>query len=1040
MHGSKSGTFRRRRRRRAGVGVLALVAGIAATMCGVSASPAAALVPSGVSTTPPMGFNSWYFFANGVTADNLAAEADAMAAPQSGLGGASLKSLGYTDVGIDGGWWLQSQSPNARDADGIVPGVHFFTAPIKATATSAQPGFSADAAHDGDPGTMWHTAWNSSGQPVSPVSASNPQSITLDMRAAHTVDAVTYVPRSDSSTNGIITAYNVYTSTDGATYTKVVSGGTWANDSTTKIAKFPATSARYVRLEATAGDGGFASAVEVMPDVVKTAASSTVATGGSSVTYDLGVSDGVGDTVPVPVDAVSYQSQSGETVTGFAVDASTDGVTYHQVATGAPGGTVNLPAQLARYVRLVATGGAFGTGTGSGGTVQGEAAGTYLSMNQLTAHVHSQGLRAGIYTDTGSTGCGGQWGSGGHESADTTQFANWGFDYAKIDHCGGDAGYPTAQSDYLAWGSHLSSATTSGGVSHPMSLEICEWGAEDPDGPWMWGGAAGSTWRTGNDITGSYGGDLTAGMTKINWSQVTNNFALNDHPSNAGPGQHNDPDYLLLGTGFGGNLTTNEKQSYFGMWAIQSAPLRVETDLADIDSTTLGIIGNSAVIAVDQDSASSQAQKIIDTGTVQVWSKKLSASGSRAVLVLNTGASSTTYNFTLSGTDLMGTPSSVKELYSGTDDTSAFNTSESLSLTLASHQSVLLQITGAGEQRPETVFVRDSSGNLQQRTWNGSSWSSWSPLSLGVAGSTGPGSFQGSPAVVSSPSGTDVFVRGGDNHVWENTYTGDTGSGFPGWTGWVNLGGSVATSPTAASLGQDRIDVFAQGTDGALWQNTYEQVSNGTGGGIITPGLAWGGWKSLGGPTGSTFTGTPSAVASLNRIDLFVRGTDNALYQRSLVNNTWTGWTGLGGTLTGAPAAASAGPGQVDVFITQANQGADNVYEKQWTTAAGWSGSWASLGSQNVTGGGLAAAESGSRVNVYAQGTDNHLWQWYYTRSGGAWQQLDSTLTLDANSSPAAAAPSSSDARAVTCPPKRQGTASGPRSCQERAHPRPHCC
>ncbi|WP_171640745.1 discoidin domain-containing protein [Paenibacillus phytorum] len=125
-----------------------------------------------------------------------------------------------------------------------------------ATATSQETGGennSASMAIDGDTNTIWHTKWNKSDV--------LPQSITLKLGAALPINKVTYLPR-QSGVNGIITAYNVYVSKDGVTFTKVASG-TWANDNAEKVATFDPTDALYVKLEATAGVNGWASAAEI---------------------------------------------------------------------------------------------------------------------------------------------------------------------------------------------------------------------------------------------------------------------------------------------------------------------------------------------------------------------------------------------------------------------------------------------------------------------------------------------------------------------------------------------------------------------------------------------------------------------------------------------------------------------------------------------------------------------------------------------------------------------------------------------------------
>jgi Alpha galactosidase A len=67
-------------------------------------------------------------------------------------------------------------------------------------------------------------------------------------------------------------------------------------------------------------------------------------------------------------------------------------------------------------------------------------------MANIADYIHSLGLKAGIYTDAGRDGCsmypdsGPKYmntGSEGHYEQDFLQFSKWGFDYVKVDWCGG---------------------------------------------------------------------------------------------------------------------------------------------------------------------------------------------------------------------------------------------------------------------------------------------------------------------------------------------------------------------------------------------------------------------------------------------------------------------------------------------------------------------------------------------------------------------------------------------------------------------------
>lgn len=122
-------------------------------------------------------------------------------------------------------------------------------------ASSFNAGHPPENAIDGDIATFWHTEWS----PPDPL----PQSITLNLGTAKSVSSLSYQPRFDGNLNGTIRDYVVYVSQDGRGYTEVARG-TWVTDARRKTVTFPATQARYVKLEALSASGGsYASAAEV---------------------------------------------------------------------------------------------------------------------------------------------------------------------------------------------------------------------------------------------------------------------------------------------------------------------------------------------------------------------------------------------------------------------------------------------------------------------------------------------------------------------------------------------------------------------------------------------------------------------------------------------------------------------------------------------------------------------------------------------------------------------------------------------------------
>jgi hypothetical protein len=182
---------------------------------------------------------------------------------------------------------------------------------------------------------------------------------------------------------------------------------------------------------------------------------------------------------------------------------------------------------------------------------------------------------------------------------------------------------------------------------------------------------------------------------------------------------------------------------------------------------------------------------------------------------------------------------------------------------------------------------------------------------------------------------------------------------------WDSLGGVSTSSPAAVSWSSSyfRLDVFVRGTDGALWHKAYQN--------------GWGRWESLG---GQLAYGTGPAVSSWGsgRLDAFVQGTDGALWHKAWTGTSWSGWQSLGGKLTASPAATSDGH-KIDVFVRGTNAA---VYQKYWSGSA-WSG-WISLGGQVASNTGPAASQSGW---VIVQGTDNQFWQRGGV-GGNGWEHL----------------------------------------------------
>ena len=156
--------------------------------------------------------------------------------------------------------------------------------------------------------------------------------------------------------------------------------------------------------------------------------------------------------------------------------------------------------------------------------------------------------------------------------------------------------------------------------------------------------------------------------------------------------------------------------------------------------------------------------------------------------------------------------------------------------------------------------------------WNkhyqpGSGWSSWEYLG---------GYLTSSPAATSPANGViDVFVRGTNGALYSKQLSGGV------WGSWNNIGGQLApgTGPAVCAQNANSLDVFVQGADHALYYTHWD-------------GTKWSAWQNLGG----YLTSSPAATSPANGvIDVFVRGTNGALWESSYNNGSYA-WASIGNT------------------------------------------------------------------------------------------------------------------------------------------------
>jgi len=255
-------------------------------------------------------------------------------------------------------------------------------------------------------------------------------------------------------------------------------------------------------------------------------------------------------------------------------------------------------------------------------------------IKALVDHIHSVGLKFGIYSDAGYMTCGGFPGSLGYEYQDARTYADWGVDYLKYDWC--HTGNQSAPDSYRLMKNALVLA------GRPIVFSICEWGVSQP---WTWAPEVGNLWRTTYDIRPCWDcGEKVMSMGSMveNFIGFTKILDLQvGLEAYSGPGAWNDPDMLEVGNG---QLSYDENVAHFSLWCILAAPLMLGNDIRTMSDEVFEIITNPEVIAVNQDPLGRQGRKVRDDGDVEVWSRELH-DGGRAVVLFNRSESEVEIGF-----------------------------------------------------------------------------------------------------------------------------------------------------------------------------------------------------------------------------------------------------------------------------------------------------------------------------------------------------------------------------------------------------------
>ncbi len=326
-------------------------------------------------------------------------------------------------------------------------------------------------------------------------------------------------------------------------------------------------------------------------------------------------------------------------------------------------------------------------------------------MANIADYIHSLGLKAGIYTDAGRDGCsmypdsGPKYmntGSEGHYEQDFLQFSKWGFDYVKVDWCGGakEKRYGAVQYALVARAIERAQKIT----GHRLFFSICEWGSQNP---WFWGPGVGgiesAIWRTGGDIIPPVVESLhdqEHDKRVITVGNVVDSFDAGMHPEAQHTGFYNDLDMMVMGMR---GMTDAMDRIHMGLWAISSAPLMVGSDLTRLSPASLSLLKNKEALAIHNDPYGLQPIKVAEpTHGVQVWAKPMAIAGRRAVAILNRTDASAEVKIDPSKLGFDGALRSLRDVWAGRDVATADAT-----LTVPAHDLLLLLVDGEDKKPDE---------------------------------------------------------------------------------------------------------------------------------------------------------------------------------------------------------------------------------------------------------------------------------------------------------------------------------------------------
>ena len=113
-------------------------------------------------------------------------------------------------------------------------------------------------------------------------------------------------------------------------------------------------------------------------------------------------------------------------------------------------------------------------------------------------------------------------------------------------------------------------------------------------------------------------------------------------------------------------LSLDEQRSHFALWNIMASPLLIGSDVSMLTNTSLEILANGEITAINQDPKGIQGVPVgpnaATAETATCWAKPR-ADGGVAAIFLNTGDAEATITCTLKDLGVTKNPTKVRDLW-----------------------------------------------------------------------------------------------------------------------------------------------------------------------------------------------------------------------------------------------------------------------------------------------------------------------------------------------------------------------------------------